>query len=106
MNPGPSTATVSTASRMAGIDSMISTLRITTTAAQPRNQPASKPSVVPTSSDTDTDNAATARLARAPYSTRDSRSRPKSSVPSRKLPAATVVPGGRSRNSSDWRSGS
>ena len=80
---GPSTATVSTASRIAGIDSIVSTARMMITAVQPRNQPAIRPKVVPTSSDTETDKAAMAMLARAPCSTRDSRSRPRSSVPSR-----------------------
>ena len=53
--PGPSTATVMIASRIAGIDSMMSTSRMMTISTQPRNQAASMPSSVPTVSDTATE---------------------------------------------------
>ena len=60
------TATVSTASRIAGMDSIVSTRRMMTVAVQPRNQPAARPSDTPTSSETATDRMATAKDARAP----------------------------------------
>ena len=66
MKPGPSTATVRTASRIAGIDIMMSTARMMRVSTQPRYQPATIPSDTPTTVDTATDRTDTASEMRAP----------------------------------------
>ena len=53
--PGPSTATVMMASKMAGIDRKMSTRRMITVWVQPRRYPAAIPRVVPTTPDSTTD---------------------------------------------------
>ena len=80
--PGPNTAVIMMADRMAGKASVKSLSRMMVSSIQPRRAAASRPSAVPTTSPIPTATTPTRMELRAPTSSSDATSRPYTSVPS------------------------
>ena len=96
------TPAISSATRMAGKDSITSHRRISAASIQPPLKPATSPSSTPTTTEISTDTTPTTSEMREPYISADRMSRPWSSVPSRylALPPACQAGGRRASLSS------
>src|SRR5262245_29740609 len=79
---GPSAATIPSARRTAGKEKKTSIKRMSAWSVRPPAQPARSPSAAPTTSAASTEEKATSRDSRAPWTSRDRRSRPNTSAPS------------------------
>ncbi len=86
VTPGPRMATTASASSSTGNANITSTMRISTVSSQPPRYPATTPTVTPTTTANATLTTAIRMDACMATSTRDSTSRPSSSVPSQWLP--------------------
>ncbi len=106
-SPGPSTATMATASSSEGSASMMSIRRMITGPRRFGEKPATRPSTSPGSSEMTTELKAISSDRRAPKISRESMSRPTSSVPSRNCPVPpSSHTGGVSRKSRNCSLGS